>query len=383
MGFFDRFSRGARRRAEARQRAIGRIRDAVDRGDADEALRASRAAAREPFADTDVYRAVADALVRFGDREAGELFARAADAPEDVEAAFALGSFLLTREEPELAAAVLGRASDLAPFDAVLRCELAVALARSGRPDAVVRTLVLHPDLAGDPGALFELAWASLLILDFSSAARARETLLDLDPPRELLAKLDAALTRADALAPALPPSARDYYFLEHGALLLDAEGEDSGRYESVVLDSTRLARLGALLVGALRELDLEIARVEPVDPRLVSFARALEHDLSRTSSSGRALVVAVDAPALAAASSRAVTFALALDPTKTAPLSPDFVGVMTPRAEIAFDPAVAVSLPELHAPELRSYIDARRAHLPPHGERVATAFVPDAPRTS
>jgi Flp pilus assembly protein TadD len=369
-----------RERAERRARAVAAIREALARGDAEGALRLARAVAREAGDDPDVARAVGEALARYGDREAGELFARAADAPADVTRALSLGSYLLSREEPELAAAVLSRAVELAPFDAVIRCELAVALARSGRPDEVVRTLVLHPDLAGDPGALFELGWASLLTFDAGSARSARDRLAELHTAPELLAKLDAALARS-AVPPARePPSARDYYFLEHGALLLDDDGPDRGRYEGVVLDAERAGRIVSLAARALAALEVDVGRVEAVGEGAEGVARALERALRRPRERERALALRVAAFAAQLEPSPGVlTFAVGLDPFRSAPLAPDLVGVMA--GSVEWSGAEPEPPSDVDASELLAYASARRAFLPPSGGRVVTAFVPDAPR--
>ncbi len=387
MGFWSRLGEGRRRRARADE-ALRETRARLDAADAQGALAALRPALLSaPGAAA--YELAAQALRGVGKRELAELFDRAADAPEDVQRAFELGSRLLSEEDAPLAAAVLGSAMTLAPFDAVLRSEAAIALARAGRPREVVETLALHPNLADDPGALFEFAWASLLMGDVETARASRAQLARLGSGPRLLGKLDAALSRAPIAPDADPPDARDYYFLEHGALLLDACGPHGGRYDTVVVDGTRQGALVAGLAHALRILWPRPRRVIALSPDDAPLAAAIAKDIAGDldqPGAGRipaGLLVMRDARALEALDPRTyrapdvLTFALTLPWDIGLPHAPDFVGLMAREATLHETPTLTAT-PDPSA--LTNFIDRRRTHLPPAGRHVHTAYLPDAP---
>ncbi|HJL16386.1 MAG TPA: hypothetical protein RMH99_12060, partial [Sandaracinaceae bacterium LLY-WYZ-13_1] len=229
MGWLGRIF-GSGRRREARRRTELRLRARLEDAGA-EATWPAVADALTADPEHDALLHVAAHVLRLGgEAPTAELFDRAADAPHDPQRLFELGSRLLSEEQPEVAAALLERALAFVPFDAVVRSELALAQARSGRPDKVLEALALHPCLGDDPGALFEFGWASLLTGDLEAAEGA---LGELHGAPALRRKLALALERARIGAAAEPPDARDFYFLEHGGLLLDADGPRRGRYEA------------------------------------------------------------------------------------------------------------------------------------------------------
>jgi len=392
VGFWRRFFGG---RSEEEEKRVAESADAaralLSAGDPAGAFVALRPAL---IADPDFpahLKQASDLCTRLGDPELAELFASAADASEDVQRAFELGSQLLSLEDAELAAAILSKATELAPFDAVLRSETAIAFARAGRPQDVVETLALHPNLADDPGALFEFAWASLLVGDTRAARGSRSQLATLNAAKRLLDKLDAALLRAEVATAEEPPDARDYYFLEHGGLLIDAAGEGRGRYGEVDLDGARVGRiirdLGAaltalwpkprrIMAGSTRDRVLAAAIAEEVGGELIDTGQGRKPS---------GLLVVRDAAALERLDPRiyldtsdVLTFALMLRWDAGLSRAPDFVGVMARRA--AQSDATIEPSREAEDAQLSSFVEGRRGYLPPSGRHVHTAYLPDAP---
>ena len=262
---------GSRKRREARRVAEQRLRALLEaRGGREAWPQIVRAIEIDPEADG-LLRLGARALREGGEVPTAELLDRAADAPHDPQRLFELGSALLSADQPRVAVVVLDRALSLAPFDAVVRSELALAHARSGDPRRVLATLALHPCLADDPGALFELAWASLLTGDLETAQGAARQLRGAPALRH---KLELAVDRARASPP--PVDARDFYFVEHGAILLDSDGPLGGRYDARTLDAAWLARaLGD--AGAVLERLLSAPRhVVAIDDEHLPLAEAL-----------------------------------------------------------------------------------------------------------
>ncbi|MBW2463117.1 MAG: hypothetical protein JRH11_15815 [Deltaproteobacteria bacterium] len=391
MSWFDRFFGGRRERARRIATASANVAALLSTGDlagAEAALRPALLA--EPDAPELLHRS-ADLMVRLGDTDLAVLFARAADATGDVQRAFELGSNLLSREDATLAAAVLLRAAEIAPFHAVLRSEAAIALARAGRPQEVVETLALHPNLADDPGALFEFAWASLLTGDPEAAQGSRAQLASLGAAPRLLHKLEAALERA-GLPPCFGPAdARDFYFLEHGGLLLDGRGEGGGRYGKVTLDQPTLEAVLGRATTALRELWTGPRRIiagGAADlPLATALARALDAELidkvpGRVPSGlfvvRDALELEDQVSRLGDDASEVFTFALFLQYGASVARAPDIVGVLGREVvDVGLEPEAWDAVED---EVLEAFIRERREHLPPEGNRVHTAYLPDAP---
>jgi len=372
------------------------------RGDARAALACAEEALLEAPDDARLLRAAADALHVLGRLRTAELARRAADAPHDVPCALELGSHLLSEDALPLADAVLGHALSLAPFDAVVRSERALAQALSGRHDAAVATLSLHPCLADDPGALFQFAWSSLLAGDPAAASGAADELARHPSAENLRRRLVAALRRAEIPPDASPPDARDYYFLEHGALLLEPAPVASARFDALELDTAHAARIVSRAASALRLLDAAPPACIAVDDTALPYAQALGASLSVPAralpAAGRVpdgVLVAQTASALASVldrlgvhEGRVITFAVAQPFAVRAPCAPDLLGVFASRLRFAVDVEQLVhtvaedarAAPPFHA-RLTAFVEPRRALLPPHDrERAVSAYLADAP---
>lgn len=387
MGFFDRIFGRRRRVQRDMAEAVSRARALLAAGDAAGAWDASRAALVVTVAPESLAVA-ADSLARVGERQAAELFAHAAQAPHDVGALLELGSQLTSLEVPDVALAVLERALELAPFDAVVRSELGLAQARLGKTADVLETLALHPCLADDPGALLLFAWCAMLTGDLVASESALAELRQGHGDGPLPRKLSLALARARVEPFATPPCARDYYFIEYAGLVLDGSARAAVR----AVDGQSLALWAALARTALAGLGVAPARVMAATEHALDLARDISGgaDVAVVPSGDarlpHGLVVALDAadlepltPRLHAPRGETLTFAAVLRWDRTVARAPDLVGalVRAPRWDAhAPDP----TLIELDASELRGFIEARREHLPPRGERVAAAYVPDAP---
>ncbi len=365
------------------------MRLALDESRVADALEGARRALLEAPGDPELLRLAADALLRSGERDGVELFTRAADAPDDLARMVELGSHLLSREAPELACAFLSRALSFAPFDAMIRSELAIAQARSGRPHDAVETLALHPCLADDPGALFELAWSSLLTGDRGTAEGARRELERHGLGRALRDKLDCALRRAQVPHAAEPADARDYLFLEHGSVLLACDGPHRGRHGVLTVTEPMAAALLGRAAAVVTELVPRPRRIMAADEGAEPWAAALADaaggervplGAGRLASgvvvARRAADLEPLAERLRAAAGEVLSFALVLDWSRGLSATPDLVGVLAREARIGDAPAAR---PDGDA-ALLDFVRTRRAHLPPAGRRVPTAYVPDAP---
>lgn len=397
MGLLARLlGRDRRARHDRALAATEAIRDALGDGRVDEALGRCRAALLESPDEEDLLRATSEVLLAAGERPSSELFARAADAPDRLPVVVEVGSHLLSREDPELAARFLDRALSFAPFDAVIRSELAIAQARMGRPAKAVETLALHPCLADDPGALFEFAWASLLSGDVEAARGSRDELSRHANAGALLAKLAHAIERAEVPPVVEPRDAREFLFLEHGAVLLECRGHHAGRHREVTLDVNRLATLLGRAAMVVRETIPRPRRVMAADdaaePLADALAEAVDGERVRRESShpdGRlpsGVVVARAAKDLAPlsdhlrnAGGEVVTFAVTLDWSSAAPHAPDLVGVLAREVRWGASSAHAVAADEVDR-ALERFVRDRRRLLPPAGHRVVSAYVPDAP---
>lgn len=393
VGVIDRLlGRGGRARRERARRAVGLGRAALVRDDTSLAFAIARDALLSVQDDADLLRLAGDA-VQVRDAAAGDLFARAADAPDDLQRVFELGSHLLSAERPQLACVFLERALTFAPFDAVIRSELAIAQARSGNPGEAVQTLALHPCLVDDPGALFEFGWASLLCGDLDAAQGARDGLAGRPSASDLSRKLEYALRRAAVAASSSPPDARDFLFLEHGSVLLSQAAEGGGRYGELTLDTERVGDVlaaGAAVVRALVPRPRRVLAVGDDATELAdAVARAVDGERAplgpgRVPAGVLVAWRAVDLERLGsrldAPTGEVITFAVSLDWSRGVGRVPDLVGVLARDATVARD-GLRVAVPTDAAdPDLLRFIDERRQLIVPAGRRVASAYVPDAP---
>ena len=384
MGLLERIfgkkRREARRALEASVRATLEARGPTE---AWQKLSASLAADRDPV---DLFHLAAHVLRLGGELALAELFDRAADAPHDPQRLFELGTELLSADEAALSAAMLERALAFAPFDAMVRSELALAHARTGRPDRVVETLALHPCLGDDPGALFSFAWASLLRGDLGSAEDALNELRAAPPLEE---KLRSAIDRARLGMASDPPDARDWLFVEHGALLLDAGGPLGGRYDALEAGPAWMSAILAQARWLLPELAPSARRVIAIDeahrPLAEAVARACDAELIDP---GKGRIPAAIVPLRSGEAMKvlsredldardALLFALTVDFTRALPRVPDVIGAfartVTRTAELDAHPSEA-------DPSLSAFIEPRRAHLRPSVIPARTAYVPDEP---
>jgi hypothetical protein len=354
------------------------------------ALAVCRLAIGQGAAEPELLRLAGEACLAQGDARSAELFARAAFAIDDPQRLFELGSHLLSEEAPDAAAAILGRALARAPLDAVIRSELALALARLGRPHDVVETLALHPCLGDDPGAMFQFAWCSLLAGDAGAAEGTRRELAAIgdETTAPLVARLDAALDRARVGHASSPPDARDWMFVEHGALLVDVAPAHGGRHQDLVVDDGWLARVIAGAAWAYREIDGEPLRFSaadnasrPLTESLATAAGGTVIDLGKGRPIG--IVVARAAGDLQRLADRidgpgVRTFAAVMDWSRTAPRVPGVIGAVARRlAWESSSPPRPVAAADT---ALASFVAARRALLAPDPARVGAAYVPDAP---
>lgn len=380
MGLFERLF--GRKRREARRALEAAVRATLEREGPRAAWRALVAALARERDPVGLFHLAAHVLRIGGEGALAELFDRAADAPHDPQRLFELGSSLLSADEGEAAAAILERALAFAPFDAVIRSELALAHARTGRPDRVVEALALHPCLGDDPGALFQFGWASLLCGDLDAAEGALAELRAAEPLRS---KLRGAIERARFGMAADPPDARDWLFVEHGAVLVDARGELGGRYDAFTVDGALLRQVSWLA----RELVPSPRRVVAIDeahrPLAEALARACEGTVVGRGQ-GRipsALVPLLSGEHVGALSREdldaegALLIALTVDFTCTLPRVPDVVGAFAREATMAEGALEPIG--ELDE-ELRVFVEARRAHLRAKAGGPRTAYVPDEP---
>jgi hypothetical protein len=72
--------------------------------------------------------------------------------------------------------------------------------------------------------------------------------------------------------------------------------------------------------------------------------------------------------------------FALTLDWSRSVKRAPEFVGAFARRVHVADGALEAPARAGAPSAELLQFVESRRAMLPPAGERIRTAYVPDAP---
>lgn len=383
---------GGRRRREARRALVEEVERLLAGQEPGAAWRALEAGLADDPEPREIFHLAGRVLRMGGETATAELFDRAADAPHDLERLLELGAELLGHGQPSAAAAVLERALRLAPFDAVVRSELAIAQARAGRPHQVVQTLALHPCLADDPGALFQFGWASLLTGDLDAAEGALATLRGAARLRQVL---EHALARARVGSAASPPDARDFLFVEHGALLVDAGGPLAGRYDVLSVDAGRARQLLAGCAAAVQRLVSTPRRVAIWDERQRGLAEALAEACGgravEARDAGRSDLVVLDRadrlaegvpePLHAEHLREALVIALTMELAPALPRAPDIVGALARTVELQ-PGALASFLPGVGglAPELESFVEARQEWLAPRRRTPRIAYVPDAP---
>jgi Flp pilus assembly protein TadD len=403
MGLFDWLRGKSRAEHEAAlAAAVAESAAILARGDAKGALAAANAALVHAPDDPRLLHAAADALLVLGRKRTAELSRLFADAPHDVPRALELGSQLLAEDSLDVADAVLGHALTLAPFDAVVRSERALAQALAGRHAEVVATLSPHPCLADDPGALFQYAWSSVLSGDLEAAAGAAEELARHPSAENLRRKLLVTLRRAELPPDGDPPDARDYLFLEHGSLLLELAPVPTARFGPLELDAAHAARLLSRAAVALRLLEARPPACIAIDETALPYAEALAALLGVPAlplpDAGRVpdgVLVSRTATELAGVTDRlgshggrVLTFAVAHPSRARTPCTPDLLGLFADRLRFSVDAEVLAQLAKdassraepFHA-RLSAFVDARRKLLPPHDlTRVPTAYLADAP---
>lgn len=381
MGLFDRVF--GRRRREARRALEANVRATLEQEGPEAAwglLLPAIARERDPVG---LFHLAAHVLRLRGEGALAELFDRAADAPHDPQRLFELGSELSSADEPEAAAAMLERALAFSPFDAVVRSELALAYSQSGRPDRVVEALALHPCLADDPGALFQFGWASLLSGDLDAAEGALRQLRAAPPLRK---KLRDALERARLGMAVDPPDARDWLFVEHGAVLVDSGGELGGRYDAFRLERRLVGQVAGLVKTLLAPPRRVVAIDEEHRPLADALACACEGTLvARGPGRIPAAVVPLLSGRHVAELSRedldaegVLLVSLTVDFTRALPRVPDVVGAFAREVTLAGDAFEEVE-PAVDE-GLRAFLEERRAYLRATVGGPRTAYVPDEP---
>jgi hypothetical protein len=185
------------------------------------------------------------------------------------------------------------------------------------------------------------------------------------------------------------PPDARDWLFVEHGALLIDARGPLGGRYDAL---DAGAEWVGAILREArwlLPELAPGARRVIAIDeahrPLAEAVARACEAELLGP---GKGRIPAAIVPLLRGEDMKrlshedldaedALLFALTVDFTRTLPRVPDVIGAFARTATLTGELDIGPGEP---AASLSAFVEPRRAHLRPRVIPARTAYVPDEP---
>ncbi len=380
---------GGRKKREARERARAQIAEILEKKGPRAAWQALVQALEKDSEDVELLRLCARVL-RMGEESAtAELFDRAADAPHDPQRFFELGSMLLSSEQAPSAALMLERALAFVPFDAVVRSELALAYLRAGDPQRTVSTLALHPCLAEDEGALFSFGWASLLAGDLDAA---RGALHELHTAPALRTKLSSALARAEHGMFSEPPDVRDFFFVEYGGIVLDARGPLGGRYDALRVDAEWTSTALGSAAWVLRELSESPPRVIAIDeahrPLASALARACGGTVIDTApKKGRSARTVlpllhaeqVDTLAREALAGGPLIFALVQSFERSISRAPDLVGAFTRNASFeddAFEDRLGAER-DVDA-TLRTFVEARKKHLPADDARAA--YVPDEP---
>jgi hypothetical protein len=352
MGFFSTLFGLKQRGIEIEARA-NEAQEALDRGDALGAFRRALAALEEEPRAERLLRVAGLAQNVRGDAAGAELFGRAASRPEDVGAWLELGMHLREQGEPRAAAAVLDVAVELDPFHAIVRSELALAYAHSGRPDDAMAALAVHPCLGSDPGVLFQFGWSSMLAGDLEAAEHALHLLEDGNAPVALSSRLRRSLERTVHPAASSPPDARDYYYLEYGGVVL-ARGEKGGTFGPLEVGAEFVSRASRALRGVLAEVTsaspTACFALTPGDTdvtRLVASELGLSAEsLPEAGRVPKGVVVSAGAHAFGtivrrldgAIAGGAVLFALTLERDKPCAVAPNVVGAIAERSRVRLE---------------------------------------------
>jgi hypothetical protein len=215
---------------EARQTAL----ESLERGEAREAFAKFRWTMEYPGQlgdDPARWRDALTVFARIAAVLAGDAFAtpvrRAADAPDDVRALYALGYGLIEQDLNGIAATVLARANLLLPNQERLVTELACALERDLRFHEVCRFLRAAPELVEQSfQCRYLLAYNALMTGDL---IEPRQMLRGLDPGNDpdrifMADRIAGMLSRADAVRGVTPlneTGLRGWHFVLTGGLLL------------------------------------------------------------------------------------------------------------------------------------------------------------------
>jgi len=328
-------------------------------------------------------RAAADVARARGDLGWALRLDRAADDPSDPARLADAAAHLERTGAVDAALALLHGALMLAPFDAVLRSELALVYARAARPAESAAVLALHPCLAADPGALFQFAWSSMLAGDLASARECLRPLEDHTGSGALSAVLASALERSVITASTSPTGLREFLFLEHGALLLDASGPHAGVHREAALDATFVSQLAPRVRDGLGRVPPRVTAACEDDLEVLSpLAAAWGMKVAPPPRGGvpDGLLASAQAaslepwwPRLTGPHVRTLALWLPLDGRARVP---DLVGAVGRRLEPSCAPLRVAEQDVAWS----SFVRARRAWLEPTRARVARPFVRDAP---
>ncbi len=325
---------------------------ALEEGDLDRALnRVGHCLRSRPHA-REAYDLAARILEKKGSSKEGLLFRLCHDNFESPRHFYDLGFHFMAADLPHMARPILSRAFDLGPDNPNVRVEYAVALAETGSHDRALDVLKdLDPTLLRqNPGIVFLHGWCRLLSGQTEEAGQALEVLdrLQASPgfdPR-LRERLGLGFERARAVGRPDPDDLAAWHFIQYGGVVLSQNDlpDMGGRYGVIWESYEEVAGRLASLLALLKHLEVEVtAVITPGGKDAEVLGRAVARHLHiprrafvahEAVKPGTLFCAAspedlVEVPFLARCSEGLLAYAHRLCWTRSAPLTPDVVGLM------------------------------------------------------
>lgn len=291
-----------------------------------------------------------------GSRQEAELFAALLADPEDPQNLYDMGFTFVEAGLPEVGMNYLQLCHERVPDDFLVRYELAYALFLAGRyAEALplLEGLTVDPNHAGpEPlAAGLLLVEAYLYAGDAERARASHERLAAGDITGDAAAQLDALsllLARADLFPDRETLGPREWYFIEHGGVILQVQRNPLGELHRARLDAPFLAGLMRRLLIQLLALDQKPEVIQSLSDQARPIADVLARRLGVASEpfdanrGGRSLIVMLH-PGEASAHLAELRdheegvelFALFSDPRREYPLAPEITGLWAAEIEL------------------------------------------------
>jgi len=344
--------------------------DQVRRGELRPALATLLAVLGEDPVHADALESAGRLARMLGSEDDARLFEAVAEAPDDVDALYALAYRLVDQGRPGVAVGLLERCVRARPDGPSIRRELAYA--RMHAHDFVGCLRELTP-LRDDP-ALAETERLDVLLMQAEAALYAgrrpvteallaeAEEIIPGDEQRQQLDALHGLLGRSRHVGELARADLRDWHFIQHAGVILKTAGgyfEDSsrrGRFGVLALRPDMVAFLLRRLAELLETFGLHHDVVVPASETAEPMAHALAARLGArlraglAGSRGPALLLAANTAelgpflgAIARHTDQLRVASINLDWQREAPVCPEIVGVLAQRVLLPWEARYAI----------------------------------------